>query len=80
MSSPKHPNRRRVNRLRPEINLQRQRLHELLINAPSAHDTAEVMRTLHLLLYPAARHASATKARQRLSPRPSPASRETSLR
>jgi hypothetical protein len=54
MSRPKHPSDRRVNRLRPQIDLQRRRLHDLLINAPSAHEAAEIMRTLHCLLYPAA--------------------------
>jgi hypothetical protein len=55
MSRPKHPNGRRVARLRPQIDLQRQRLPDLLIHAPTAHETAEVMRSLHALLYPAAR-------------------------
>ena len=59
MSRPKHVSTRRVNRLRPQIDIQRQRLQDLLINAPSAHETAEVMRALHSLLHPASKHAGA---------------------
>jgi hypothetical protein len=55
MSHPKHPNGRRVSRLRPEIDFQRRRLHDLLINAPTAHEAAEAMCTLHSLLYPVAK-------------------------
>jgi hypothetical protein len=55
MSYPEHPNDRRVSRLRPEIDLQRRRLHDLLTNAPTAHEAAEAMRTLHSLLYPVAK-------------------------
>ena len=61
MSYGKRPNRRRVSQLRPQIDLKRQRLNNLLGNGPIAGDVADALRELHALLYARAKQTKSTK-------------------
>ena len=58
----KRPNRRRVSQLRPQIDLKRQRLNNLLGNGPIAGDVTDALRELHALLYRAKQTKSAKQA------------------